>query len=78
LTKLVVGKDEKGFDVTECRLVDDTLGNKFLDCFLLENDLILGVKVDVHCFKKMPPHIIYQPFSNIHKEKIKKRITQQV
>jgi hypothetical protein len=25
LTKLVIKKDEKGFDVTECRLVDDTL-----------------------------------------------------
>ncbi len=76
MTKLIVRKNKKGFDATECQLVDDTLGNKFLDYFLLGNDLILGVKVDVHCFKITPPKIVYQPFSDIHKDKVKKKITQ--
>ncbi len=53
-----------------------TLGNKFLDYFPLGNDLILSVKVDLHRFKLAPPNIVYQPFLDIHKDKIKKRITQ--
>jgi hypothetical protein len=32
--------------------------------------------VDVHHFKKVPPNIVYHPLFNIHKNKIKKRITQ--
>jgi hypothetical protein len=56
---------EKWFDATKCRLVDDTLGNKFLDYFLLGNDLILGVKVDVHCFKIAPPKL-YTSLSRIY------------
>jgi hypothetical protein len=44
-----------------------------LDYFPLGNDLIPSVKVDVHYFKITPPNIVYQPFSNIHKDKIKKR-----
>jgi hypothetical protein len=34
LTKLVVDKDDKGFDVAKCQLVDYILGNKFSDYFL--------------------------------------------
>jgi hypothetical protein len=44
-----------------------------LDYFPFGNDLIIGVKVDVHYFKIMPLNIVNQPFSNIHKDKIKKR-----
>ncbi len=60
-TKLIVRKDEKEFDATKCRLVDDTLGNKFLDYFPLGNGLIPGVKVDVHCFKITPPKLCTSP-----------------
>jgi len=76
LTKLVVSEDEKGFDAAECRLVDDTLGNEFSNCFPLRNDPILSVMVCVHCLKKVPPNIIYRPFSDIHKDEIKKGIMQ--
>jgi hypothetical protein len=44
--------------------------------FPLGNDLIPSVKVDLHRFKIAPPNIVYQPFLDIHKDKIKKRITQ--
>jgi hypothetical protein len=32
--------------------------------------------VDVHRFKKATPNIIYQPFSNIHNDEIKKKFKQ--
>jgi len=73
LTKLVVGKDEKAFDAIERRLVDDTLGNEFLNRFLLRNDPVLGVTIDVHCFKRAPTNIVYWPFSDIHNDKIFKK-----
>ncbi len=75
LTKLVVGKDGKGFNVAKCRLVDDTLGDEFSDYFLLRNDQVSGVMVDFHHFKRTPPNIVYRPLSNIHKDEIKKKIT---
>jgi hypothetical protein len=56
--------------------VDDTLRDKFSNFFLLGNDLVLGVRVNIHHFKRTPPNIVYQPLSYIHKDKIKKRITQ--
>ncbi len=59
MTKLVVGKYEKGFDAMECRLIDDILGNEFLGCFLLGNDPFLVVIVDVHHFKRAPANIVY-------------------
>ncbi len=62
MAKLVVGKDKKGFDAIECRLVDDTLGDEFLDFFPLGNDPILGVIDDVHCFKKTPTNVVSGPF----------------
>ncbi len=44
-------------------------------CFPFGNDLFLSVSIDVHCFKRTPPNIVYHPLLNIHKDKIKK-ITQ--
>jgi len=55
LTKLVVGKEDKGFDVAECQLVNDTLGNEFLGCFPFGDDPLPSVSIDVHCFKKDMP-----------------------
>jgi hypothetical protein len=52
------------------------LGNEFLGCFPLGNDLFLSVSIDVHCFKKTHSNIVYRPLSDIHKEEIKKKITQ--
>jgi hypothetical protein len=76
LTKLVVEKKDEGFDTAKCRLVNDTLGNEFLGCFPFGNDPFLNVSIDVHHFKKTPPNIVYCPLSDIHKDEIKKRITQ--
>jgi hypothetical protein len=56
--------------------MEDMLGDEFSNYFPLGNDPILGVTVDVHHFKKVPPNIVYQPFSNIHKDEIKKKIMQ--
>jgi len=58
LTKLVVGKEDKRFDMAKCRLVDDMLGNEFLGCFPFGNDPPLGVSIDVHHFKITPPNIV--------------------
>ncbi len=76
LRKLVVRKEDKGFDVVECWLVDDTLNNEFLGFFPFGNDSLPGVSINVHHFKITPPTIIYCPFSNIDKDGIKKIITQ--
>jgi hypothetical protein len=76
LTKLVVGREDKGFDVVECQLINDTLGNKFLGCFPFGNDSLSGVTIKVHHFKRARANIVYRPFLDIHKDDIKKRIVQ--
>jgi len=72
LTKLVVGREDKGFDVVECWFVDDTLGNKFLGCFPFGNDPLSSVIVKVQHFKRTLANIVYYPFVDIHKDDIKK------
>jgi hypothetical protein len=72
LTILVVEKEDKGFDVTECQLINNTLGNEFMGCFPFGNNLLLGVFIDVHCFKRTPPNIVFHPLSDIHKDELKK------
>ncbi len=62
--------------MAECRLIDDTLGNEFLGCSPFGNDLLQGVFIDVHHFKKTPPNIVYCPLSDVYKDKIKKKFTQ--
>jgi hypothetical protein len=54
--------------------VDDTLGDEFSNYFPFGNDLVLGVTIDIHHFKRVPPNIKYLPLSDIHKDEIKKRI----
>ncbi len=61
MTKLVVGKEDKRFDMAKCRLVDDMLGNEFPGYFPFGNDPPLGVSIDVHHFKIAPPNIVYRP-----------------
>jgi len=61
---------------SKCRLVDNTLGNEFLGCFPFGNEPLLGVSIDVHCFKRAPPNIVYHPFLDIHKDEIFLKITQ--
>ncbi len=41
-----------------------------------KNDPVPGVMVDIHHFKRTPPNIVCQPLLDIHKDEIKKRITQ--
>ncbi len=50
------------------------LSNEFLGCFPFGNDLLLGVFIDVHRFKRTPPNIVYRPLFDIHKDEIKKKI----
>jgi len=76
LTKLVVGKEDKRFDVVECQFINDTLGNKFLGFFPFGNDPLSGVTIKVHHLKRAPTNIVYHPFLDIHKDDIKKRIMQ--
>jgi hypothetical protein len=76
LTKLVAQKENKGLNTIECQFIDDMLGNEFLGCFPFGNDLLPGVSIDVHCFKRAPPNIVYCLLIDIHKDEIKKRITQ--
>lgn len=56
--------------------MDDMLEDEFLDYFPLGNDPILNVTINVHWFLKAPPNIVYRPLSYIHKDEIKKNITQ--
>jgi RecJ-like exonuclease len=53
-----------------------TTNNEFLGCFPFGKDLLLGVSIDVHFFKRAIPNIVYHPLSDIHKDEIKTRITQ--
>jgi hypothetical protein len=76
LTRLVVKKINKCFNVAKCWLVDDTFGNEFLGSFPFGNDPVPSVSIDVHRFKKTPANIVYHPLLDIHKDEIKKRITQ--
>jgi hypothetical protein len=59
LTKLVVDKDDKGFDVAKCQLVDYILGNKFSDYFLFENDFVATLALGL------------QPKQGLHKVRAK-------
>jgi len=43
LKKLVVEKEDKGFIVAECQLINNMLGNEFLGCFPFANDSLLGL-----------------------------------
>ncbi len=76
LTKLVVRKENKGFNVANCQLIDHTLGNEFMGCFAFGNDPLPSVSIDVHCYNRTPANIVYHPLLDIHKDEIKKRITQ--
>lgn len=76
MTKLVVEKENKGFYVTKCQLIDDTLGNEFMGCFPFGNDPLLSVSIDVHRYNRAPANIVYHLLLDIHKDEIKKRITQ--
>lgn len=76
LTKLMIEKEDKGFDVAKCQLVNDKLGNEFMGCFPFGNDPFPSISIDVHCFKRAPPNIVYFSLSDIHKEEIEKMITQ--
>jgi hypothetical protein len=60
--------------VVECRLIDDMLGNEFLSCFPLGSDPLISVSINVHRFKRTLANIVYCPFSDIHKEEIKKKL----
>jgi hypothetical protein len=62
--------------MAKCRLIDDTLGNKFLGFFPFGNDPLPSVSIDIRCLKKTRPNIVYCPLSYIHKDEIKKKITQ--
>ncbi len=73
VTKLVVEKEDKGFNMAKCWLIDDMLGNEFLSCFSFGNELFPSVSIDVHCFQVAPPNIVYHPILDIHKDEIQKK-----
>lgn len=76
MTKLVVEKENNGFDGAKCQLIDDALGNEFLGFFPFGNDSFPSISIDVRHFKRALPNIVYCALSDIHKDEIKKRITQ--
>jgi hypothetical protein len=73
--KLVIRKEEKGFDVVEW-FIDDTLGDKYLGCFPLGHGPLLHVIIDVHWFKKTTPKLYIGPFQISKMTRLKKWITQ--
>lgn len=73
LEKLVLGKEEKGFDVVECRLKDNTI--EYLNSFPLGFALVKDVLVSMDRFKRVLVKIVYHPLSKAHVNKIKTHIT---
>ncbi len=76
LDNIVLEKEEKGFYAKDCCLVTETIGEKYDVYFLFGTALMPNVEIEVYRFKWFPPNIIYRPFSNVHVDKIKKKIVQ--
>jgi hypothetical protein len=56
LIKLILGKEEKGFDAIECHdLKDNTIDKKYLNSLPLGFALVKNVLVLVEKIKKAPP-----------------------
>jgi hypothetical protein len=76
LDNIVLEKEEKGFDVKECCLVAETIGEEYDVYFLFSIALVPNVEIEVYRFKRFPPNIIYRWLLNVHVDKIKKKIVQ--
>ncbi len=68
-----MGKEEKGFDVLECRLKDNTI--EYSNSFPLGFALMKDILVSMDRFKRAPLKIVYCPLLKSHVNKIKTHIT---
>lgn len=74
MEKLVHVKEDKGYDVKECRFVDETIKDENSMCFPFADHPIPYVTIMTKRFKWTPPNIVYWPVLNIHVHEIKRCI----
>jgi hypothetical protein len=72
LGKLIMGKEEKGFDVVECHLKDNKI--EYSNSFPLGFALVKDILVSMDRFKRAPLKIVYCPLLKAHVNEIKTRI----
>jgi hypothetical protein len=51
LDNIGLEKEDKGFDVKECRLVAETIGEKYNVCFSFGTTPMPNVEIEIHIFK---------------------------
>ncbi len=62
-------KDEKGFDIVECQLKDETISDEYFSSFPLGFTLVKDILLPITKFKKPALDIIYHPLSRApHKQ----------
>jgi len=74
INNLVMNKYPKGFDETECKHVNESIRNEFLDYFPFGNKLVERVKTFVDKFMHPLGRIVCHPLNDTHKNKIKHQI----
>jgi len=60
-----LGKEEKGFDIVECQLKDETINDEYFSFFPLRFTLVRDVLLPITKFKKATLDIIYHPINKI-------------
>ncbi len=75
LKELVHAKEDKGYDVKECRFVDKTIEDEYSMWFPFAHHLIPYMTIMTERFKWSPPSIVYRLVLNIHVDEIKRCIT---
>lgn len=55
LDNIGLEKEDKGFDVKECRLVAETIGEKYNVCFSFGTTPMPNVEIEIHIFKWSSP-----------------------
>ncbi len=70
-----MGKEVKSFDLVECHMKDAMIGEEYANLFPLGFSLVKGVNLFVNRLKRLPPEIVYRPFSKKHVNEIKMQIT---
>ncbi len=69
-----MGKEVKSFDFVECHIKDAMIGEEYANLFPLGFSSIKGANIFINHFKRLPPEMIYHPFSQKHVNEIKMQI----
>jgi len=74
IDNLVMKKYPKGFDEIKCRHVDESIRNKFSNCFSFGNKHVERLKVPMDRILPPPWRIVYRSLNNTHKNEIRHQI----